>query len=437
VSVTQSFNTATSMGRLTLNVLLSFAQFEREVTAERIRDKIAASKKKGLWMGGNVPLGYEPDGRTLKINQKEAATIKTIYELYESHGTLDAVINHADQQGLQSIAKHGSNRGKASSFKQGQVHYILTNPVYAGKIRHKDKIHEGQHEAIIDPDRWQAIQSQLTAGAAKQRGTKSTKTISLLSGKLFDETGDHLTPSHANKQGKRYRYYVSNRLIAKRQTSKAKGGWRLPAKVLEQQIATSIVENLEAHLATDLFIRPDADLIEGTQQKLTELGASIKSGQFATTLSILKQATITVGTISLQLDADTFADLFEVPIDQLNQAVCTFDTAFQFRKRGSETKLVIGNKMVNEPDQTLIDNIARAHHYYEAIKAGQTFEQVASSNNITKRRLLQIIDLAFIAPDIVKFIMMGDQPASLTSKWLEKNPLPSNWQTQREIVARL
>ncbi|KPA99851.1 recombinase family protein, partial [Ahrensia marina] len=397
VSVTQSFNTATSMGRLTLNVLLSFAQFEREVTAERIRDKVAASKKKGLWMGGNVPLGYEPDGRTLKINQKEATTVRAIYDLYQRHGTLDAVIKHADQQGLQSIAKHGANRGKAINFQSSQVHYILTNPVYAGKIRHKDKIHEGQHEAIIDPQRWQAIQSQLKSGAAKQRGTKSCKAISLLSGKLLDETGDHLTPSHANKQGKRYRYYVSNRLIATQKTSKTKGGWRLPAKALEQQIATSIAEHLEARLVTDLFINPDADQIECAQQKLAELSASIKSGQLASTLSSLKQATIVAGTISVQLEADALAHLFEVTTDQMNPAVCTFHAAFQLRKRGSETKLVIGNKPMAEPDQILIDNIARAHHYYDAIKAGQTFDQVAASNNITKRRLLQIIDLAFIA----------------------------------------
>jgi DNA invertase Pin-like site-specific DNA recombinase len=448
VSVTQSFNTATSMGRLTLNVLLSFAQFEREVTAERIRDKIAASKKKGLWMGGNVPLGYEPDGRTLKIVKEEATTIRAIYDLYQSHGTVDAVIKQANRHGLQSIAKHGANRGKSINFQSSQVHYILTNPVYAGKIRHKDKIHEGQHEAIIDPDRWNKIQAQLKDGAARQRGTRSTKTMSLLSGKLFDETGDHLTSSHANKQGKRYRYYISNRLITKQTrksqasktppgNSKPKSGWRLPAKALEQQIASSIVDHLEAHLVTDLFEEPDADQIKDAQSKCADLIDQTKSGQLATTLSTLKQVTITAGMISVQLEADTLADLFEVTADGFNPTACTFDAAFQFRKRGSETKLVIGNKPMAEPDQILIDNIARAHHYYDAIKAGMTFDQVAASNNITKRRLLQIIDLAFLAPDIVKSIMTGDQPDGLTTKWFEKNPLPSNWQAQREIVARL
>jgi hypothetical protein len=132
-------------------------------------------------MGCNVPLGCEPDGRTLKISQKEAEAIKTIYDLYRRHRALDAVIKHADQKGLQSIAKHG----KALSFKSSQIHYVLTNPVYAGKICHKDKTHEGRHEAIIDPDRWQVMETQLKEGAARQRGTKSTKTISLLSGKLL------------------------------------------------------------------------------------------------------------------------------------------------------------------------------------------------------------------------------------------------------------
>ena len=218
VSVTQSFNTATSMGRLTLNVLLSFAQFEREVTAERIRDKIAASKRRGLWMGGTIPLGYEPDGRTLKIVEDEARTVRTLFDLYLEHGSIRAVKQHSDRLGLRSKARMGeateSQAVSERSFDRGHIHYILSNPLYAGRIWHRDQVFEGQHPAIIDPDVWDDVQARLKAGAGRVRGQAGRgMAVSPLAGKLFDETGDRLTPSHASKKGRRYRYYVSNRMI--------------------------------------------------------------------------------------------------------------------------------------------------------------------------------------------------------------------------------
>lgn len=159
-SVTQSFNTATSMGRLTLNMLLSFAQFEREETAERIRDKIAASKRKGLWMGGSVPLGYDPNGRTLAINAAEAQTIRTLFDLYEELGTVRQVKEAADRMKLHTRARTSSTGQTTGGgpFDLGHIHHILTNPIYAGKIRHRRDVYEGQHMAIIDPERWDRIQ---------------------------------------------------------------------------------------------------------------------------------------------------------------------------------------------------------------------------------------------------------------------------------------
>ena len=161
VSVTQSFNTATSMGRLTLNMLLSFAQFEREVTAERIRDKIAASKRKGLWMGGYVPLGYDADGRTLRINESEAKTVRTLYDLYRDYGTIREVRAAAAGLGLRSKYRTNADGRMQGGrpFGRGHIHHILTNPLYAGKIRHKGQVHEGQHPAIIAPDLWDEVQA--------------------------------------------------------------------------------------------------------------------------------------------------------------------------------------------------------------------------------------------------------------------------------------
>lgn len=217
VSVTQSFNTATSMGRLTLNMLLSFAQFEREVTAERIRDKIAASKRKGLWMGGQVPMGYDPDGRTLKINEAEAAAIRTLYDLYERLGRVRAVKEEANRLGLRS-RRRKTTSGQVTGgtpFDRGHIHHILTNPINAGRIRHRDKVFDGAHPAIIEPDRRDKVRDQLQAGAAHSRRSSKAKRKSLICGKLFDETGDRLTPSHSKiRKGVRLRYYISHRLVS-------------------------------------------------------------------------------------------------------------------------------------------------------------------------------------------------------------------------------
>jgi DNA invertase Pin-like site-specific DNA recombinase len=249
VSVTQSFNTATSMGRLTLNMLLSFAQFEREVTAERIRDKIAASKRKGLWMGGNVPMGYAPDGRSLAILEPEAEIIRTLYALYDRHGSVRAVKEQADRMGLRTRRRTapGGRKSGGTAFDRGHIYHILTNPVYAGRIRHRAKIYEGQHAAIIEPAEWDRMQVALQGRGAKPRTGRGGidrryAVTSPLVGKVFDETGDRLTPSHAKTAaGKRLRYYVSSRLI---RNSGSRSGWRLPAAELEERLGQLVHERL-------------------------------------------------------------------------------------------------------------------------------------------------------------------------------------------------
>ena len=463
VSVTQSFNTATSMGRLTLNVLLSFAQFEREVTAERIRDKIAASKKKGLWMGGAIPLGYEPDGRTLKIVPEEAETVRTLYDLYLHYRSLTAVMDHAKRLGLRGKAKVrtrqeiceelGTPFANAAtsanalhpagfSIERATLHYLLSNPVYAGRIRHKDAVHEGQHPAIIDPDTWEQVQLHLKENSSRKRGRGRGRraTISLLAGKLVDETGDKLTPTHTNKNGTRHRYYISSRLIrgsGKDETYKKTGGWRLPAKPLEDQIARAILSHLRDRLPIDLLINPTTDAISKIGSQLDLLDAQSRTKDASAILSCIEQATISPGTIEVSLSPEAIADAIEISEDELNPDIRTFELPFQFRKRGVETKLVIGAETSQPTDATLLRSIAKAHEYYDAIKSGQTFEEIAETENLSKRRIMQVIDLAFLAPEIVKQIVQGDQPAGLTAKWLGINPLPSDWQAQRRIIAAL
>ncbi len=211
VSVTQAFNTTTSMGRLTLNVLLSFAQFEREVTGERIRDKLAASKKKGLWMGGNPPLGYDADGRTLKINKMEAEIVRLIFKRYTELKSVDALVNELAERGITSklwISKRGKKRG-GYPLLSGAVRHLLQNPIYLGKIRHKDQLYPGQHKAIIPQELWDRTQKTFEENSY----TRKTERIDAreewwLTGKLFDALGRPMTPTFTSRSnGQRYKYY--------------------------------------------------------------------------------------------------------------------------------------------------------------------------------------------------------------------------------------
>ena len=211
------------------------------MTAERIRDKIATSKAKGLWMGGNVPLGYEAEDRTLRVVPTEPATVRTLFEFYETFGSVTAVTKEAMKLGFRSkrrIGRGGTPRG-GSLMGRRQIHHVLSNPVYAGRIRHKDEVHEGQHTAIIDPDRFDAIQTRLKDRSARSRSKPSAAHLSPLAGKIFDETEDRLTPSYACKGDKRYRYYVSRRLVTG--ASDDGTGWRLPADQLERDLVRSVL----------------------------------------------------------------------------------------------------------------------------------------------------------------------------------------------------
>ena len=215
VSVTQAFNTTTSMGRLTLNMLLSFAQFEREVTGERIRDKIAASKKKGMWMGGLVPLGYVVNDRKLVINESEAKTVRHIYRRYAGLGSVRALKDELDSDGIVSkvrIDRYGRQTG-GKPVARGALYLMLQNRIYRGEIVHRDKSYPGEHKAIVDDALWDEVQRKLVANRVDRAIGAEAAQPSLLAGLIYDDAGERMTPSHANKKGTRYRYYVSQKLI--------------------------------------------------------------------------------------------------------------------------------------------------------------------------------------------------------------------------------
>ncbi len=436
VSVTQSFNTATSMGRLTLNMLLSFAQFEREVTAERIRDKIVASKRKGLWMGGSVLMGYDPDGRTLTINAPEAQVIQTLYNLYERHGTVRGVKSAADELGLHS-RRRTSGEGRltgGTSFERGHIYHILTNPIYAGRIRHKEKIFDGQHDAIIDPDRWDRIQTQLQDGAARGRASKTAKQRSLLCGKLFDETGDRLTPSHTKtRKGIRLRYYISHRLVAKSGEAH-RDGWRLPAEELERKVADVVCKMISApDFAAILRPGASADQIGSIA---CVLGAIAKKDEASELLALINRINIGPARMELTLDAEAVAKALDTNPDAVAEHTLTASFPFQLRKRGVEKKILLADAPTGL-DETLIRNIAKAHGWYERIKAGETFSDIAATTNTSKRRIQQMIDLALLAPAIVRDVLEGRQPLEFTSDWCLRHDIPSDWKKQRSLIAAL
>ncbi len=210
VSVTQQFNTTSSMGRLTLNVLLSFAQFEREVTGERIRDKVAASKKKGMWMGGHVPFGYALADRQLIVNPAEAEIVRRVFGRYlalESVTDLQIELERAGVRTRKGLTSSGREVG-GLVLGRGALYHLLSSPLYIGKIAHKDKVYEGMHEAIIDQETWDRTRELLRENAVNRRRSKNLPSGRMLHGKLASEDGRFYTPTHSAKGGRRYFYYT-------------------------------------------------------------------------------------------------------------------------------------------------------------------------------------------------------------------------------------
>lgn len=436
VSVTQSFNTATSMGRLTLNVLLSFAQFEREVTAERIRDKIAASKKKGMWMGGAIPLGYEPHGRTLKIREDEAKTVRALYDVYLKLGNIKKTTAEMNAQGYRTAIrprKDGSHNG-GIPFGVGTVRNILSNPVYKGAVSHKGKIYQGQHEAIIDPGEWQKVQDRLFSNAQNYR--KGILEQAPLTGKLFDELGKKLTPSSSNKHGVQHRYYMSM-ILTKTPVKDTAGTWRLPAKPLELSIRKAI----QHHLFSSPYIQQiiDQQSISIGQQSLKGWISKLhEESPDREWVELIERVEISQGNLHIALQSHELAKHLPSTSKEVPPQVLTFNAPFQLRRRHVEQKVILeSHGEETAKDETLIKNVAKAHMWYEAIKTGTSIPEIATNEGVTTSRIRRLIKLAFLAPDIIESILEGKQPPGLTTEWLIRNKFPSDWQEQRKLFQTL
>ena len=244
VSVTQQFNTTTSMGRLTLNVLLSFAQFEREVTSERIRDKIAASKRKGLWVGGMAPLGYDTKDRKITVNEAEADRVRTIFRSYLKLGSLNLLMADLRKRGIVTkvrTLKTGETVG-GIPFTRGPLAHLLRNRFYIGEVVFKGETLAGEQPAIVDRDLFDAVQAKLTEQVTNHKVSR-TKSEALLLGRIFDDRGHRMTPSHVRKRGIKYRYYISSALLQGR-PKQAGTVSRIPAQEVEALVVKAVRDHL-------------------------------------------------------------------------------------------------------------------------------------------------------------------------------------------------
>ena len=418
VSVTQQFNTTTSMGRLTLNVLLSFAQFEREVTAERIRDKIAASKKKGMWMGGQPPLGYDVRDRRLIVNEAEAKTVRRLFGLYLEARSVRQLKIMADDAGIVTKKRDlsGSPIRGGKPFSRGNLYQLLSNPIYVGKIAHKGQTYDGLHDPIVDGQTWDAAQNILQDNTITRRSPRNVGSPCILTGLVFDETGDRLTPSHAVKLGVRYHYYVSHRLMNARRADRT--GWRLPAQELERPIFAELARRLsdEIELMTLLGrdgLSPHAvGTIRTSGRHLArELQSESAVNRGSALRSFIDRIEVHPDRISIGIKVQDLVNLFGLPkvsAVETNGIVTTIDLPLRLKKRGVEARLLIGGDAnpVPKPDPVLVKLIASAYRWHDQLASGAatSITEIAARGNCDRNEISRHLPLAFLAPDIVEKI---------------------------------
>ncbi len=455
VSVTQQFNTTSSMGRLTLNVLLSFAQFEREVTGERIRDKIAASKKKGMWMGGNLPIGYEAKNRSLVVNDGEAETVRSLFDLYLKLGNVRLVQGEAERLGLKSKPRVDSGgRGYGgTSFSRGAIYKILSNPVYVGEIVHKTERYPGSHLPIIDRELWEKVQRLLSENAARERGQAAAQSPSLLAGLIFDEDGDPLTPTHANNHGRRYRYYVSNALVRGEAYDHQKDSaptWRLPAAEIEEVILVGLQDFLvdQRRLLDALsFQEIEAHRISGSFGGAAELAEELRQGSEAAKkallMDLLKTVRIAPDRVQIDIRRSALRRRIGLVVDPVGRGDGDCDSihlsiAVALKRRGTELCLVLSDdEPRSRPDAKLIRAVALGHSWLEELSSGAigSIAAIAEREKTSDRLVRRYIDLAFMPPELVEAVLAGQQPVEFTNETFKGiYPLPLAWDEQRKAL---
>jgi len=449
VSVTQQFNTTTSMGRLTLNVLLSFAQFEREVIGERIRDKIAASKKKGMWMGGVPPLGYRVHDRKLLIVDSEAELVRSIFRRYAELGSVRLLKAELEAQGINSkLWKSAAGRvigGKP--FSRGALYLILQNRIYRGEIVHKGQSHPGEHPPIIDQPLWDAAQAQLTGNSGGRNAGTGTRQPSLLAGMLFDREGNRMTPTHAVKKDTRYHYYVSRPLITKHQTKRSTG-LRLPAAEVEQLVISRVRQWLldpgNIYQATQL---PDLSARCRLVAGAAEIGRSWPelpgTRQRAVLTRLIERIDVGADQIDIHFRPTRLGPLLDVatPLPSASDdETQILSVPIRLRRSGREITMRIDGTdpfATAKPDARLIKLLIRVRRLNAALVGsdGVPFAALAKRQGVSPSYFTRLVRLNYLAPDITQAILDGRQPRDLTAdKLLAHSRLPLAWQEQRNVL---
>ena len=451
VSVTQQFNTTTSMGRLTLNVLLSFAQFEREVTGERIRDKIAASKKKGMWMGGVPPLGYDVVDKKLVVSQREAEAVRHIFRRYQELAGVRELRRELGDAGYRSKVRKSAagNITGGNPFSRGALYALLQNRLYIGEVVHKDASYPGEHDAIVDDALWQAVQARLATNRVDRRIGRNAKEVSLLAGLIFDGRGGRLTPSHAIKAGRRYLYYVSEGLI-KGQGDGDGTNLRLPASEVE----AVVIGELRSLLRTpsrllDALVVADDDV--ASQRQIVERGLdraeTLDQADRSALATIVRSIVSRVEVHPDRIDVDCSRDVLRKWLTGVTPVVGSRQPAshnhrlrlsatVRLKRRGVEAKLIVdgdGERTITSPDPALIKAVAKAHRWNQELLAGKvrSIRALARDAGVTNRYVRKLLPMAFLAPDIVDAILDGRQPRDLSLESLVNTSIPRRWADQR------
>lgn len=433
VSITQQFNTSTSMGRLTLNVLLSFAQFEREVTGERIRDKIAASKKKGMWMGGIIPLGYDVHDRALIPNDKESSLVNYIFEKYLELGSVRKLKHLLDRKGF--VSKWRTNGRGARPFSRGALYTILKNPIYSGNIHHKGEIHPGQHQAIIENSLWTKVQDKLKNNKLNITNRTDTKSPSLLAGLLFDLDKNPMSPTHTTKGNKRYRYYANQASLQFKQ---------LPSNAIQRVSAQTIESIVKCELSalltnsnkiSELFkeLSPSATQVKQLVNHAKELENSWLTCTLDKKLhdyqKILSKITLSQNQLTIHVSRNGLYHL-------LNQGLKTDITTLipykihrkvKLKRCGVETKLIIHSEDQTKLNQAHTDSqraiqtaMLKALTWNQELLTGQvsSMKEIAERENVNSRYISRILKLAFLPIQSIQNIAEGQIQHNLTLKSL-------------------
>jgi site-specific DNA recombinase len=434
ISVTQAFNTTTSMGRLTLNMLLSFAQFEREITGERIRDKVAASKRKGIWMGGAVPVGYRVENRALHVVESEAEFVRALYRRYLELGSVVRLKAALDTENVRSPSRM-SRSGRTTGgvlISRGHLYWILSNPIYVGRLRHKGQTHDGLHPGIVDVEIWERVQQRL-ASQTQTRRVSQPDDHSFLVGKLYDDRGNRMGASYASKGGRHWRYYASRAALSGRR-QEAGSAVRIPASEIENSIANAV----GAHLAARVNAIDGCHIDRGDGRG-DYASAQHESGCMRRYLpsendvrNAIDRATVSATRIEIVLN--------ESIVGEGQDRVLTLPWTRASSRRRREIIQGVGEAqrplraMRTKARDGFVRALRDARRWLDEllIDPAQTIESLAMREHKSERSIRMTVSLAFVSPALAKAAMEGRLPRGFSVKRLTE--LPMLWSEQWRAV---